>query len=218
MSKGRDLVKFCKTVDMHNRIAITNTQVERATKVHRAAIKVVCDAYPGEVFEYSVDELLKPDFKSGPWPDKFTGEGYYYLYYYYWKGSKHAAIPKPEETSVEEPIVETVEVPVVKEPKKKTPPAAIKVEKNYVIKIPKVITTTVYEEESITLTKYIGMMIRTARQERGWHRDILAEKAGISKTSVREIEDGNTNPFLSSLASLAEVLDYHITDLFPPKE
>lgn len=203
---------------MHNRIAITNTQVERATKVHKAAIKVVCDVYPGEVFEYSVDELLKPEDKSGPWPNKYEEGSYYYLYYYLWKGSKHAAGAKPEETSVEEPIVETVEVPKVKKAKKQTSPAAVKVEKNYVIRTPKIITTTVYEEESVTLTQYIGTIIKTAREERLWHLELLAQKAGISKTCVRQIEEGQTNPILNNLVSIANVLGYHITDLFPPKE
>lgn len=87
---------------------------------------------------------------------------------------------------------------------------------NYVIKTPTI--QTVYVEEEITLAQYIGRKIEIAREEKGWNYNQLGDRAGISNNNASDIERGITNPKLSTLASLADVLGYHITDLFPPKE
>jgi DNA-binding XRE family transcriptional regulator len=87
---------------------------------------------------------------------------------------------------------------------------------NYVIKTSTI--QTVYVEEEITLAQYIGRKIKVAREEKGWNYNQLGDRAGISNSNTIAIENGTTNPILSSLVSLADVLGYHITDLFPPKE
>lgn len=88
--------------------------------------------------------------------------------------------------------------------------------KNYVIKTPTV--QTVYVEEELTLVQFVGKKVEAARLEKGWNCSQLAERAGVSDSHIGTIEKGTTNPGLSSLASIAEVLGCHITDLFPPKE
>jgi transcriptional regulator with XRE-family HTH domain len=42
-------------------------------------------------------------------------------------------------------------------------------------------------------------------------------KSKVSGSNIGQIESGHTNPILSTLEDLAEALEIHITDLFPPK-
>lgn len=52
----------------------------------------------------------------------------------------------------------------------------------------------------------IGRHVRSARRERGLALSALAERAGVGKGSLSEIENGTRNPTLSTLYALAGAL------------
>lgn len=56
------------------------------------------------------------------------------------------------------------------------------------------------------LPQLIGERLRAARAARGWSLGRLAERAGIGKGSLSEIENGTRNPTLSTLYALADSL------------
>lgn len=190
------------------KIALSNTLVETATKLNNCPIKVTCDDYPGEEAVYQVTDLLKPHHKIGPFPNQF-GEGVYFLYVYVWKG----------ESKTETPVEETsIIVNEDSEPDNCTEKTIVKKGKNYLVRTPVVITT--YEDKEVTLFEFVGASIRKLRTAKGLTQNQLASltETKVSGSSISQIETGLTNPYLSSLEYLAEALDVHITDLFPPKE
>lgn len=56
------------------------------------------------------------------------------------------------------------------------------------------------------LTAAIGGNVRTARNARGWTLDELAARAGLSRRSLVEIEQGRSNPTVASLLALSDAL------------
>jgi transcriptional regulator with XRE-family HTH domain len=60
----------------------------------------------------------------------------------------------------------------------------------------------------------IGPALRTARQRRGWSRDQLAARAGVSSAAITQIETGRrSDPRLSSLLALAGALGSSLDQL-----
>lgn len=202
------LTKHCVT-SKDGIIALSNTLVEMAIKLHNCPIKVSCADYPGEISTYTVDDLLKPKFTAGPYPNRFEPGTTYSLCMYSWKGAPATEeelkevwteIP-PKETSnlaTEEIIIE-------------------KKGKGYIIKTP--VVTTTFEEKEVSLTEYVGMIVHQTRSARGLSQSALSNLTGnkVSPTSISQIETATTNPILSSLDAICDALGLHITDLFPPK-
>ena len=60
----------------------------------------------------------------------------------------------------------------------------------------------------------IASKIRKLRKEKSWTVEELAEKAGLSKSSLNYIERGISDPKLSSLFNISKALGLSITDLF----
>lgn len=60
----------------------------------------------------------------------------------------------------------------------------------------------------------IGEKLQKFRKERKLSLRALSEKAGISKSTLSDIENGNTNPTTNTLNKLAEALEISIEDLF----
>ncbi|KHO39104.1 DNA-binding protein [Clostridium tetani] len=60
----------------------------------------------------------------------------------------------------------------------------------------------------------IGEKIQKLRKEKNLSLRALAEKAGISKSTLSDIENGNTNPTTNTLNKLATALNVSLEDLF----
>ena len=60
----------------------------------------------------------------------------------------------------------------------------------------------------------IGEKIQKLRKEKNLSLRALAEKAGISKSTLSDIENGNTNPTTNTLNKLAIALNVSLEDLF----
>lgn len=207
MSRIEYLTKHC-TTSKDGIIALSNTLVEMAIKLHNCPIKVSCADFPGEISTYTVEDLLVPKYTAGPYPNKFEPGTTYSLCMYNWKGEPATQEelddiwtelpPKQEKLATEEIVIE-------------------KKGKGYVIKTPVVVTT--YEEKEVSLSEYVGMIILQTRNARGLSQVALSNLTNgkVSPTSISQIETNATNPILSSLEHISEALGLHITDLFPPK-
>ncbi len=57
------------------------------------------------------------------------------------------------------------------------------------------------------ITNLLAQSVRAHRQSRGLSLGNLAEKAGISKTSLSKIESGGGNPSLEVLCRIAQALN-----------
>jgi DNA-binding XRE family transcriptional regulator len=207
MQKLEFLEKHC-TTSKEGVIALSNTFVETAIKIHNCPIRVTCADYPGQVSIYSVEELLKPKFTAGPYQNKFgPGEDTYSLYMYAWK-------EKPIEEVKEEVLEITISEVQITET---LMPSIEKRGKGYIIKTPVVVTT--FEEKEVCLSEYVGMVISQTRTARGLTQNALSNLTNgkVSPSSISQIESSDTNPILSSLEHISEALGLHITDLFPPK-
>ena len=60
----------------------------------------------------------------------------------------------------------------------------------------------------------IASKIRKLRKEKSWTVEELAEKAGLSKSSLNYIERGISDPKLSSLFNISKAFGLSIPDLF----
>lgn len=207
MSRIEYLTKHC-TTSKEGVIALSNTLVEMAIKLHNCPIKVSCTDFPGEVATYKVEDLLVPKYTAGPYPNKFEPGSTYSLCMYAWKGVPATQEeldeiwtdlpPRQEKLVTEEIIIE-------------------KKGRGYIIKTPVVVTT--FEEKEVSLSEYVGMRIHETRTARGLNQSTLSNltQGKVSASSISQIETNATNPILSSLEYIAEALGLHITDLFPPK-
>jgi len=60
-----------------------------------------------------------------------------------------------------------------------------------------------------------GDKVRSTRAHKGWTQEFLAEKAGISRTSLSNIEIGRQRLTLFTLAKIALALECEWMDLLP---
>ena len=60
--------------------------------------------------------------------------------------------------------------------------------------------------------------IKTARVSRGLNQTALAEKVGVSKTTIVQWESGETSPTTPNFFKLCEVLNYEPNDIFFEKK
>ncbi len=59
----------------------------------------------------------------------------------------------------------------------------------------------------------LGVTVRRLRLARGWSQDVLADRSGLHRAHIGEIERGETNVTLQTLKTLADALSVRITDL-----
>jgi len=64
----------------------------------------------------------------------------------------------------------------------------------------------------------LGKQIRAARQEAGLTQDELAQKVGLTRTSITNIEQGQQRIHIHTLYKIAQVLNKPIADFMPPVE
>lgn len=65
-----------------------------------------------------------------------------------------------------------------------------------------------------SLSPAVGRRIRTERRARDWTVDQVAEKAGVSKGLLSQLERGLGNPSIGNLHKIAEALDLSLSELF----
>ena len=60
----------------------------------------------------------------------------------------------------------------------------------------------------------LAARLRDLRTARGWTQDELARRAGLSKSYLSRIEDGDRQPSLASLLSLSQAFEVALAALF----
>ncbi len=63
------------------------------------------------------------------------------------------------------------------------------------------------------MTAAIGKAVRTARLAQGWNLDHLAERAGVSRRMLVQVEQGQSNPTIASLLALSDALGFGLPQL-----
>ena len=71
------------------------------------------------------------------------------------------------------------------------------------------------EKIEIDVKKMFGSSVRDWRNQRGYSQEILAEKAGLHRTYVSDVERGSRNLSLESITRLAGALEVSVAALFP---
>lgn len=59
----------------------------------------------------------------------------------------------------------------------------------------------------------LGQAIRAERERRGWSRAVFGERAKLSPSALQEIEGGDGNPEMRTVARIAEALDVPLSAL-----
>lgn len=59
----------------------------------------------------------------------------------------------------------------------------------------------------------VGAAVRKLRLGRGWSQDVLADRSGLHRAHIGEIERGETNMTLQTLKTLADTFGVRLTDL-----
>ncbi len=65
---------------------------------------------------------------------------------------------------------------------------------------------------------YLGSFIRSFRSAKGESLQALAQRSGVSKSMIAQIESGKTSPTLAVLAKLALAMEISLGDLVQPPE
>jgi len=63
------------------------------------------------------------------------------------------------------------------------------------------------------IQKEIGATIRSLRQSKGWSQDLFADRSGLNRAHVGEIERGESNVTIQTLKIVADTLGVKIRDL-----
>jgi transcriptional regulator with XRE-family HTH domain len=59
----------------------------------------------------------------------------------------------------------------------------------------------------------VGATVRALRLKRGWSQDVFADKSGLHRAHVGEIERGESNVTLQTLKIIADTMGVRIIDL-----
>jgi transcriptional regulator with XRE-family HTH domain len=63
------------------------------------------------------------------------------------------------------------------------------------------------------IQRKIGDTIRALRLKKGWSQDVFADRSGLNRAHVGEIERGESNVTIQTLKIVADTLGVRITDL-----
>jgi transcriptional regulator with XRE-family HTH domain len=63
------------------------------------------------------------------------------------------------------------------------------------------------------IQKQIGNTVRALRLKRGWSQDLFADKSGLNRAHVGEIERGESNVTIQTLKIIADTLGVRIAEL-----
>jgi XRE family transcriptional regulator, regulator of sulfur utilization len=76
-----------------------------------------------------------------------------------------------------------------------------------------IVMTGADETDARALARLVGARIRRLRSERGWSLSSLAERAGLGKATLSELESGQRNPTLETLYAIAAQLQIGLSEL-----
>jgi transcriptional regulator with XRE-family HTH domain len=65
----------------------------------------------------------------------------------------------------------------------------------------------------VDIQRHVGTRVRRLRLKKGWSQDLFADKSGLNRAHVGEIERGEANVTIQTLKIIADTLDTTITDL-----
>jgi transcriptional regulator with XRE-family HTH domain len=63
------------------------------------------------------------------------------------------------------------------------------------------------------IQKQVGATVRALRLRKGWSQDVFADKTGLHRAHVGEIERGESNTTLQTLKIMADALGVGVGDL-----
>ena len=63
------------------------------------------------------------------------------------------------------------------------------------------------------IRKVIGRNVRDVRQDRVWSQEELADRAGVHRTYISQVERGVTNPTATVIAKIADALGVEPAEL-----
>jgi transcriptional regulator with XRE-family HTH domain len=63
------------------------------------------------------------------------------------------------------------------------------------------------------IQKQIGETVRALRRKKGWSQDVFADRSGLNRAHVGEIERGESNVTIQPLKIIADTLGVRIVDL-----
>jgi len=63
------------------------------------------------------------------------------------------------------------------------------------------------------IQKRIGATIRALRLKKGWSQDVFADRSGLNRAHVGEIERGESNVTIQTLKIIADTLGVRIVEL-----
>jgi transcriptional regulator with XRE-family HTH domain len=63
------------------------------------------------------------------------------------------------------------------------------------------------------IQRQIGVSVRALRLKRGWSQDVFADRSGLNRAHVGEIERGESNVTIQTLKIIADTLGVRIVDL-----
>lgn len=63
------------------------------------------------------------------------------------------------------------------------------------------------------IQKRIGAKIRALRLKKGWSQDVFAERCGLHRAHMGEIERGESNVTVQTLKIIADALGVRVRDL-----
>jgi transcriptional regulator with XRE-family HTH domain len=65
----------------------------------------------------------------------------------------------------------------------------------------------------LDIQRHVGKRVRQLRLKKGWSQDLFADKSGLNRAHVGEIERGEANVTLQTLKIIADTLHTTIADL-----
>jgi len=63
------------------------------------------------------------------------------------------------------------------------------------------------------IQRHIGDTIRALRNKKGWSQDLFADRSGLNRAHVGEVERGESNVTIQTLKIIADTLGVKIADL-----
>ena len=63
------------------------------------------------------------------------------------------------------------------------------------------------------IQRHIGDTIRALRLKKGWSQDVFADRSGLNRAHVGEVERGESNVTIQTLKIIADTLGVKIVDL-----
>ena len=63
------------------------------------------------------------------------------------------------------------------------------------------------------IQRHIGDTIRELRNKKGWSQDVFADRSGLNRAHVGEVERGESNVTIQTLKIIADTLGVKIVDL-----